>query len=354
MKDERRQTMINRAVACLLAGFLSGCSTVAPAQFNQAISESRAQVDRLIADAGIPGAAIAVTVGDRVVWLDSLGKTIRSDTQFRTGSVSKVMTAAALMRLVEAGKVRLDAPVGAYLPSFPQRQITIRQLAGHLGGIRHYSRSEFINRTHYESATASLARFANDPLVAAPGEKYAYSSYGFNVIGAVIEQVTGQSFEAAMRSLVFQPLGMRDTSLSESSAARWYVKGNDGAIGIAPEVDLSDRLPSGGILSTARDLARFGIGMTGDDFLNGSSRQTMFSSQKTSEGKETNVGIAWRIAKDDSGRTFVHHGGEAMGARAFILVYPAERVSVSFVSNLSFAPYSEKEAGGIARRFLAS
>lgn len=342
--------VLRRALALAV---LFGCSNAPSTQFDLAIAESHAQVERLVRDAAIPSAAIAVTVGDRIVWLDSFGASVRTDTRFRIGSVTKVVTAAALMRLADSGKVKLDAPVSLYLPDFPNGQITLRQLAGHLAGIRHYSRAEFINRAHYESATASLARFANDPLVAAPGEKYAYSSYGFNVIGAVIERVTGQRFDAALRDLVFQPLNMRDTSLSETpNAAQWYVKANDGTISVAPEVDLSDRWPSGGIVSTARDLARFGIGMTRSGFLSKTASETMFASQKTNDGKETNVGIAWRMAKDADGVMFVHHGGEAMGARAFILIYPAARVSVSFVSNLSFAPFSEKEAAEIARRFL--
>ena len=351
-RDPRAASEWSRSVVTILiAILLGGCSSARSTQFDQAIAESRAQVDRLMQANAIPGVAVAVTVGDRIVWLDGMG--VKRDAQFRVGSVSKVITAAALMRLVDAGRVKLDAPVSLYLPSFPHGEITVGQLAGHLGGIRHYTRSEFLNREHYESATASLTRFANDPLVTTPGEKYAYSSYGFNVIGAIIESATKQRFDAAMTSLVFKPLGMRETSFSElPTAVRWYMKGNDGTVRVAPDVDLSDRWPSGGMLSTARDLGHFAIGITKGGFLTSAARDAMFASQKTNDGKETNVGIAWRMATDSDGRRFVHHGGEAMGARAFILLYPAERVSVAFVSNLSFAPFSEKEAGEIARRFL--
>jgi serine beta-lactamase-like protein LACTB, mitochondrial len=352
----------SRNLASVLIGLVvAGCASATSTQFDRAILESRTQIDRIVRDAAIPGVAIAVTVGDRIVWLDRFGSADREahtavadDTRFRIGSVSKVLTAAALMRLVQEGRLNLDAPVSTYLADFPHGQITLRQLAGHLGGIRHYSRSEFINRTHFDSVRASLARFANDPLVAAPGEKYAYSSYGYNVIGAVIEEVTGKAFDIALRSLLFAPLRMKDTGVAATNSSRWYTKSNDGSISVAPDVDLSDRLPAGGILSTAHDMAIFAIAMTDDRFLTPSKRLTMFSPQRTNDGKETNVGIAWRVAKDDSGRTFVHHGGEAMGARAFILVYPAERISVAFVSNLSFAPFSEKDAGEIARRFLTA
>src|SRR5438874_1486665 len=189
----------------LVAVFFAACSTASSPHFDHPIADSRAQIEQLVRNAAIPSAAIAVAVDDRVVWLDSFGEPVQTDTQFRVGSVSKVMTAAALMRLVDAGKIKLDAPVSTFLQDFPHGEVTVRQLAGHLAGIRHYKGSEFVNREHFESATASLARFSNDPLIAAPGEKYAYSSYGYNVLGAVIEKVTGKRFDAAMRSLVFDP-----------------------------------------------------------------------------------------------------------------------------------------------------
>lgn len=328
---------------------LTACASTSPSAHNAAIAQTDTEVAALVERAKIPGAAIAVTVGDRMVYHDTFGyadvatkKPVTMHTRFRVGSVTKVITAAAILRLAEQGRLHPDDPVAKHLPDFPHGEITLRQLAGHLGGIRHYGPGEFINKTHYASATASLARFANDPLLAKPGQKYFYTTYGYNVLGAVIERVTGKSYEAAVQSLVFAPAKMNETSFVGDAETTTFYEG----AAVAPDVDLSDRLPAGAALSTARDLARFLIATTRRP------REILTTTQTTSDGKPTNVGIGWRIAKDELGRTFLHHGGQSTGGRAFVLIYPKERVGVAFVSNLSFAPFSEKEAASIAARFL--
>ena len=332
---------MRRLSAVLLLLLFVACASTPSRDYTTAIDASKAQVDTLVKSASIPGAAIAVTVGDNIVWHDTFGAGITAETCFRLGSVTKVLTAAALMRLVDEGKLSLDDPVSKYLPQVPNGTMTLRQLAGHLGGIRHYGRDDFISTKHYDSATDALTIFVNDPLVGAPGEKYFYSSYGYNLLGAVIEKVTGKRFPEAMRELV--PL--RETSYGvAANNSGFYGKNAKGDIEPAPAVDLSDRLPSGGGLSTVRDLARF--------LIKAKYYPEMLTSQAAADGKPTGTGIAWRIATDEKGRTFLHHGGQAMGGRAFVLVYPRERVGVAFVSNLSFAPFNEKDAAAIAARFL--
>ena len=327
---------------------LVACTTTT-ADHSAAIATSRAEVATLLETAKVPGGAVAVTVGDRMVWHDTFGtadlatqRGVTAQTRFRIGSVTKLLTVAALQRLAEQGRLHLDDPVAKHLPQFPHGRIALRQLAGHLGGIRHYGRSEFLNTTHYDSVTASLARFASDPLIAEPGEKYFYSSYGYNVLGAVIESVTGKSFESAIESLVLDPANMRETSFVSNAHTTTFYDGTS----VAPAVDLTDRLPSGGALSTARDLARFLIATTRGSY------DAFLTSQKTNDGTPTSVGLGWRIATDERGRTFLHHGGASLGGRAFLLVYPKERVGVAFVANTIRTPFDEKNAQAIAARFL--
>jgi serine beta-lactamase-like protein LACTB, mitochondrial len=282
------------------------------------------------------------------VWHETFGvadldsKTpVRAETRFRVGSLTKLMTVTALMRLVEDGRVRLDDPVSRHLPDFPHGDITLRQLAGHLGGIRHYGPGEFINTTRYANATDSLRKFASDPLLTPPGAKYFYSSYAYNVLGAVIERVTGKPFDAAMKLLAFDPLRMDETSFTgDAATAAFYDKATAGPQP-SPAVDLSDRLPAGAAVTTARDLARLLMATSGGRFLSDASRATMFTSLKPSDGKETGVGTGWRVAVDDAGRTFIHHGGAVTGGRAIALVYPKERVGVAIVTNLGFAAFNE-------------
>jgi CubicO group peptidase (beta-lactamase class C family) len=369
---------------------LAGCASAARHDYKPAIDAAHAHVDGVVTRGGLPGAAAAVTVGDRMVWHETFGhadlaeKTpVTIHTRFRIGSVTKMITVAALMRLVEQGRLQLDDPAADYLPGFPHREVTLRQLAGHLGGVRHYGPGEFLNRKRYTSATESLTRIANDPLLFTPGERYTYTTYGYNVLAAVIESVSRKTFDVAAQSLVFAPAGMTESGfVNDAQTTRFYeVKpasaGSSGASGssvprassssprnseepedlrgtatLAPDVDLSDRLGGGAMLSTARDLARFLIAMSDARFLSDASRSVMFAPQKMADGKATNVGIGWRSAVDAEGRTFIHHGGQSTGGRAFVLLYPQERVGVAFVSNAGGAPFDEKDAVAIAAGFL--
>ena len=338
-----------RAVVALL--FLAACASTPVRDYTTPIAESRAKVEMLMTRTHLPASAVAVTVGDRIVWHDAFGSA-KIDTRFRVGSLTKLLTVAALMRLADQKRVALDDPVSKYLPDFPHGAITLRQLAGHLSGIRHYMNAEFFNSTHYTSATDSLRKFANDPLLSTPGEKYFYSSYAYNVLGAVIEKVTGQHFTKAVEVLVLRPAKMNETGFADhaNSAAPFDVSRE--LRSPSPPIDLTDRLPAGAAVMTARDLARFLIAMSNPRFISGASRNTMFTSQATSDGKPTNVGIAWRIAKDEKGRTYVHHGGAVTGGRATVVLYPEERVAVAIVSNLGLAQFNEKDALDIAERFL--
>ncbi|HEU4520708.1 MAG TPA: serine hydrolase domain-containing protein [Thermoanaerobaculia bacterium] len=345
----------------VVALLLSACASAPGRDYARAIEASTATMRALVEKDRIPGAAIAVTKGDRIVWHDTFGVTdlaapvgVRAETRFRVGSVTKMLTAAALLRLADQHRLRLDDPVRTTLPDFPHGEITLRQLAGHLGGIRHYSGSEFLNHEHFLNARSSLRRFANDPLLSSPGAKYAYSTYGYNVLGAVIEEVTGKDFENAMRELVTGPLKMTETTFADDAVTTTlYDNSKEGPV-VAPAVDLSDRLPAGAAVTTARDLARFLAAMSGDRFLSAASRAAMVTPQQTLDGKPITVGIGWRVATDGKGRTFLHHGGAVTGGRAMVLFYPQERVGVAILTNLGFATFNEKQAGAIAEAFLDS
>jgi len=184
-------------------------------------------------------------------------------TQFRIGSVSKLLTATLLMRLAQTGQLDLDAPVSRYVnvPA-PLADVTLRQLAGHLGGVRHYRGNEFLSNTHYDSLSAALSVFLNDSLLARPGSRYLYSSYGYNLLGVAIERATGLPFTRAMRRHVLEPLSLGGTTEDDKGAtlrhrAALYMVSGD-RMATAPDDDLSGRWPSGGYLSTTDDLALFG------------------------------------------------------------------------------------------------
>ncbi len=333
---------------------------------DEAIKQARQIISAIVSDQKIPGLTIAVAADGKIVWSEGFGfadieNAVRATpkTRFRVGSISKLFTAAAVVRLSELGQLDLDAPVQRYVPTFPQKQfdITSRQLVGHLGGIRHYRRDDYINQKRYETVSDSVRNFQYDPLLHQPGSKYAYSTFGYVLLSAVIEGAAKQDYRDYMQTQVFKPMGMNDTAADDNrklieNRSRFYSKNDEGTISNEIYMDTSDRLAAGGFLSTADDLVRFGMSHLSDGFFNPKSRTAIFASQKTSDGKETVVGIGWRIGIDSKGRTIYHHGGDTIGGRAFLIVYPNAKVVIAITSNLSFAKFAEKEAEKIAALFI--
>ena len=311
--------------------------------------------------------SIAVMRHGSLVWLDTFGladvtarTAVGRNTQFRIGSVSKLITAFTAARLAESRKLDLDASVRPKLPELPAfyASVTTRELLGHLAGVHHYGRSDYFNRTHFPSVRASIAKFMNDTLIAPPGTKSFYSSYGFVLIGAEIEAIAGSPFAEAIETLTTTPLGLTHTvvegySTHTAGFARGYQLDSANAPIDAPPIDLSDRLPAGGFLSTAGDLAAFGSAVIEGPALSVPMRTAMLTPQSTSAGAPTVFGFGWRLTKDAVGRRIAFHGGDAAGGRAFILAYPDDGLVLAMTSNLGLASFAEKEAMLIAELFLS-
>ena len=298
-----------------------------------------------------PGLSVAVGANGRLVWSQSCGfadrgrrRAVLRTTQFRVGSVSKTLTAATVARLRERGLIDVDAPIRDYVPSYPDGRPapTLRQLGGHLGGIRHYEGGEAINTVHYGSVTDSVRVFVDDPLVAPPGAQFHYSSYGFNLLGAAVERAAGADFGAAVMATLLRPLGMSRTSVGRPplGGTRFYEVTPRRRAVAAPRIDLSDRLPSGGFLSTAEDLVRFGTGVTGRRFLSSASRALLFTSQRTAAGRQTGYGFGFELGRSPVGPV-AGHIGNVVGGTAFILIHPRTRVVVALVTNVGWVTTPE-------------
>ncbi len=147
---------------------------------------------------------------------------VTTSTLFRTGSIAKPMTATAAMALYQAGKLDLDAPVQKYCPAFPQKPwtITTRELLGHLSGIRHYRQdnSDVFSTKHYAHVSDAFEMFANDPLLFEPGTKMEYTTFGYDVVGCVVEGASGEDFVTALNALVLTPAGMTSTRTDDAFA----------------------------------------------------------------------------------------------------------------------------------------
>jgi CubicO group peptidase (beta-lactamase class C family) len=193
------------------------------------IAIAQARIEAAMEKLGVPGVAVAVVAREQLVWSAAFGEAdvendvpVRTDTMFRLASVSKPITATAVLQLVERGRLDLDAPVQRYVPSFPDKPwpVTPRLLLAHLGGVRHYREGEFSSTRRYAGATDALHIFAADPLAHEPGTRFLYTSYGYNLLGCAVEGASGQSFLDYVRANVFEPAATTTRSPSSRTARR--------------------------------------------------------------------------------------------------------------------------------------
>ena len=335
---------------CVVATF--GLARAAEAQVGEsritAVDSARILLERFRVAAGIPGMSVGVGVDTAVVWAEGFGEAdvaanrpVTIDTRFRIGSISIPLTAAAIGLLWEQGELDLGADVRAYVPSFPERDylITVEQLAGHLAGIRHYRSDEFRSNKPYATVLDGLAIFEQDPLVFEPGTRYSFSTFGWSLLSAAIEHVTGRSFLEYMQQAVIDPLAltgtMRDRAGEVDSLRTTFYERVDGRLEVAPPVDNSYKWAGGGYLSTPTDLVRFALAHLRPGFLGERTVRRLWTGQHTRDGAETGYGIGWTVGKDFDEHDVVSHTGSSVGGRAILLVYPESRVVVALAANMS-------------------
>lgn len=346
----------------LLAGVLVTVMPLASARAQIAAPERRVTIDSargLVAafreTRHIPGVSVAVGIGGQVVWSEGFGFAdlehrvpVTPATRFRIGSISKSLTAVALGQLYERGRLDLDAPVQRYVPSFPTKRwpITVRQVAGHIGGVRHYRGDEVLMYRRFPTVSAGLDIFDDDTLLFEPGTKYSYSSYGWNLLSAVVEAAAGEDFLTYMGRQVFDRLAMRSTVADFVDSVipnrtGFYEIQDDGRVTNAPAVDNSYKWAGGGFLSTPEDLLRFAFAHLEGGLLKPETVRLWWTSQRLRSGEETGYGIGWATRTDASGHWLVSHSGGSVGGNSLLLIHPESRVVLAIVANVSGAGYRD-------------
>jgi CubicO group peptidase (beta-lactamase class C family) len=338
----------------------------APRTFEEAIHASKKITEKTAEKGNFPGIAIAVAVGGNLVWADGIGyadwaRNIPIDpfkSKFRIGSISKSLTAIALAQLYEKGLLDLNAEIQQYVPQFPKKKypVTVRQVAQHIGGIRHYRGFENLSAKKYETVNDGLDIFIQDTLIFEPGTKYSYSSYGWNLLSAVVEGASKQSFLEYMQAHVFDPAGLEETEPDHADTeiegrVSFYIS-EDNALKEAPYVDNSYKWAGGGFLSTATDLTIFGQAVFENKLMGETVKQVSWTSGQLDDGKKTNYGLGWRVNEDKKGRQWRGHSGGSVGGSSMLLMYPEHELIVVTLVNLSGAKTNNLPFK-IAEQFLA-
>jgi serine beta-lactamase-like protein LACTB, mitochondrial len=357
VRRQKIATMLVRLLAYLLAASCAVAQTGTLSAGKQAKIEGA--ISKFMANSKAPGISAAVVQDGEFVWAAGFGMAdlensvpSTSQTLYRLGSISKPLTATAAMALWEHGKLDLDSPVQKYCPAFPQKPwpITTRELLGHLGGIRYYNVPELPysasqtdpevgNTHHFENGIeGGLKFFANDPLVGQPGTHFNYSTQGYTLAGCAIEGASGEKYADYVRESVLVPAGMLQTRPDDRFAViplrtRYYSKDSSGAVVNAEFLDSSYKVPGGGWLSSAPDMARFEVAILKDRLIRNATREIMWTQQMPSDGLgRMAYGLGWQFGVIDGVRD-VGHGGSQQGTSAMILIAPDMRAGAVVLIN---------------------
>ena len=315
--------------------------------FEEAKTEAEKILYYLIQEEIIPGASVTVTKKGKIIWQGGYGyadisKKTPVDPQktiFRVASMSKAITGVLLARLQEQKKFDWNLSLYEYVPNFPPKpfDFTIKQLAGHLAGIRSYKANEYTLNKKY-SIEEGIDLFKDDILQSAPGTKFLYSSYGINLISLAIEKCLNKKFEDIAKDEVFKPLNMwrtfPDRGKIITDEAIPYTRTKKG-LDKATEVNNYFKLAGGGFISTSHDIAKMGTAIERHSFLSQAVENEMLKKQCTTDDVEINYGIGWQNQRDWNGRDYFGHTGMGVGGFGWLSVYPNEQVVIVMLFNVT-------------------
>jgi CubicO group peptidase (beta-lactamase class C family) len=331
-----------------------------PPAWAGAVERGRQIVRAGLAEQNLPGLSVAVGAGGDLVWAEGFGwadlgrrAPVEPDLPFRIGTASIVLTSAAAGLLLEQERLHLDAEIHAYVPEFPQKTspVTLRQVMAHTAGIRNDSGDEGpLFGQHCERPLEALTAFADRALLYQPGTEHRYSSYGWIVVSAAVEAVTGEPFHRFMRKQVFEPLAMDDTRADAASerfpdrATSYFPRYSaDPRYGLDEmrEADYSCYAGASAFLSTPSDLVRFGLAIDSGRLLRPDTIRVLQASLQLPSGEDTGYGLGWdleTIPLAGQPTMVAGHDGELLGGMvSSFLMVPGRALVVAVIANASYA-----------------
>lgn len=343
-----RSRSIALAAATLAALAGAPGRTAAQSQLPTAIT---AGIDSLVGSAVASGEAAGVSVavarGDRVVYANAFGAALVAGrrlaterTVYRIGSITAQFTAAAILQLVDEGRLSLDDSVGRLLPAYPGpgRGVLVRQLLNHTSGIRSYtSLGARWERTMARDLPADsiVAMFAGEPLDFAPGTGYRYNNSGYFLLGMIIERVSGEPYAGYVRRHLAEPLGLatlRYCGAGDASqdAAGYSVRRT--AFTPAAQVSMTHPFSAGGLCASAPDLARWPTLLASGRVLPPAVYRRMMTPDTLADGRVLDYGYGVGV-REYAGRRVIEHGGGITGFSSYVAYFPADSLTISVLAN---------------------
>ena len=327
----------------LILFFLSTCAFV----YGQTIQKD---VDRFLSGHYLtngPGATAIITKGGETIYRNAFGKAnleldvdMRPEHVFEIGSITKQFTAVAILMLVEQGKLSLTDEITKFLPDYPTHghTITIHHLLNHTSGIKSYTSipSFFDNARTDMTPKELIDTFKDEPIDFAPGEKYEYNNSAYIILGYIIEEVTGETYEDYVEEKLFKPAGMTQSRYGHKSEiiknrATGYQPTADG-YEIAEYISMTLPYAAGSLMSTVDDLSKWQIAMNKNMFITESSKQLAWDDYTLNDGSKIGYGYGWGPGKIN-GTTSVEHGGGIFGYETMGIYVPEEDIYVALLTN---------------------
>lgn len=295
----------------------------------------RSQVDRIAAQVldatGVPSASVAVVRHGKLVYTHAYGSArvatatspaipATPEMRYSIGSISKQFTAAAILLLQEQGKLRLDDPVGKYIPGLTRgNDVTIREILSHTSGYQDYWPEDYVMTTMKgpETAQQILDTWGKKPLDFEPGTEWQYSNTNYVIAGRIVEVVSGKSLWDFLSEHIFRPLGMKSVWNSDAveltkADATPYVRNALGPLRVAPEEGSGWMFAAGELAMTPHDLALWNESLLSQSILSSESYKTMFTEVKLKNGQGTGYGLGVEV-RQRNGHRSIEHSGEVSG-----------------------------------------
>lgn len=324
-------------------------------------------VDKLVltkmTEEHIPGVAIAVIKNGKVTKTKGYGVAsvefnvpVTTETVFEIGSVSKQITAAAIMLLVEDGKINLDEKISKYLPDTPEawKDVSVRNLLTHTSGIKSYTSLGGFELSKRYKVQDFIRELSPQPLDFETGSAYKYSNSGYSLLGYIIESTSGKTYWEFLSERIFKPLGMNSTADRDPQfIVRNRATGYEWEKGklVGRDYELTDLFSAGAIISTIDDMAKWDIALRGEKLLSKESKAESWKPFTLNGGKENPYGLGWNIA-EFRGQNILRHGGQTAGFAANISRYIDSDISIIVLTNLGTQGLGTQIAQGIAKHYI--
>jgi CubicO group peptidase (beta-lactamase class C family) len=312
---------------------------------NTKIRTAKKLAKKFLRKQGIPGMSISVMQKGELIWSEGFGYAKRkprvkvnpNTTLFRIASISKSISAVMLAKLVDDHVIDLDKSIYAYLPDYPIKRFdfTVRELSGHLAGIRDYKGQENILNKKM-SISEGLELFKNDPLLFEPSTQFLYNSFGYVLLSEVMQKASKKDFYNMVADSILKPLQMNQTMLDSSDVflpnkTNFYHK----KYVLSTPVDNTYKVAAGGFLSTSEDIVKFGNEIISPEIISKKSLTEITTSQRFKAGNITGYGIGFSIDQTKNKTPKYYHTGGGVGASSILLIYPEEAITICILTNIS-------------------